>query len=176
MEIIGWWCQELSAAPWSWPSQWVFGNDTMIDTQYQAKKRKGASCACWPQIDTDTINSRLPCVSWTMFTGKHFQRQRLRLHVSRYPDIWISGCQRSGYLGSVYTCRIETFSAFTRLQISGCIIRGILAMCRRNTQMLFLLVKLHAFTLSSNVSFLFIDVCWLNDKVKVLFGKFSYRL
>ena len=42
--------------------------------------------------------------------------------------------------------------------------------------MLFLLVKLHAFTLSSNVSFLFIDVCWLNDKVKVLFGKFSYRL
>ena len=62
---------------------------------------------------------------------------RLRLHVSRYPDIWISGCQRSGYLRSVYTCRIETFSAFTRLQISGCIVRGILALCRRNTQMLF---------------------------------------
>ena len=70
------------------------------------------------------------------------------------------------------------FSAFTRLRISGCIIRGILAVCRRNTQKLFLLVKLHAFTLSSNinVSFLFIDVRWLNDKVKVLFGKFSYRL
>ena len=76
MEVIGWWCQELSAAPWSWPSQWVFGNDTMIDTQYQAKKRKGASCACWPQIDTDTINSRLLCVSWTIFTSKHFQRQK----------------------------------------------------------------------------------------------------
>ena len=50
-------------------------------------------------------------------------------------------------------------------------------MCRRNTQMLFLLVKLHAFTLSSNVSFIFIDVCWLNDKVKVLLGSsvFNYK-
>ena len=62
---------------------------------------------------------------------------RLRLLVSRYPDIWISGCQRSGYLRGVCTCRIETFSAFTRVQTSGCIIRGILAKCRRNTQMLF---------------------------------------
>ena len=79
--------------------------------------------------------------------GRHFpkcpgmhstgQLCRLRLHVSRYPDIWISGCQRSGFLRSVHTCRIEAFSAFTRLQISGCIIRGILALCRRNTQMLF---------------------------------------
>ena len=25
-------------------------------------------------------------------------------------------------------------------------------------------------------SFLFVDVCWLDDKVKVLFGMFSYRL
>ena len=72
-----------------------------------------------------------------IFTGEDYEKLRLRLHVPRYPDIWISGCQRSGYLRSVYTYRIETFSAFTRLQISGCIIRGILAMCRRNTPMLF---------------------------------------
>ena len=40
--------------------------------------------------------------------------------------------------------------------------------------MLFFLVKLHAFKLSSIFSYLFVDVCWLGDKVKVLFGKFSY--
>ena len=80
---------------------------------------------------------------------------RLRLHVSRYPDIWISGSQRSGYLRGVYTYRIETFSAFTRVQISGCNIRGILAMCRRNTQMPFFFVKLHVFKFSSIFSFLF---------------------
>ena len=34
---------------------------------------------------------------------------------TRYPDIWISGSQRSGYLRGVYTYRIETFSAFTRV-------------------------------------------------------------
>ena len=40
----------------------------------------------------------------------------------------------------------------------------------------FFLVKLHAFKLSFIFSFLFVDVCWLDDKVKVLFGKSSYRL
>ena len=48
-------------------------------------------------------------------------------------------------------------------------------MCRRNAQMLFL-VKFHAFTLSFNFSFLFVDVCWLDNKVKVLFDRFSYQL
>ena len=51
-----------------------------------------------------------------------------------FTRIQISGCQRSGYLRSVHTCRIETFSAFTRVQTTRCIIHGILAMCRRNTQ------------------------------------------
>ena len=58
---------------------------------------------------------------------------RLLLHVSRYPDIWIYGCQRSGDLRSIYTCQIETLSAFTRVQTSRCIIRDILALCQRNT-------------------------------------------
>ena len=86
---------------------------------------------------------------------------RLRLHVSRYPNIWIlvTGCQRSGYLRSVYTCRIETFSAFTLVQTSGCIIRGILAMCRRNTQMLFFLVKLQTCCVPSNSLPFFVPFC-----------------
>ena len=81
---------------------------------------------------------------------------RLRLHVSRYPDIWISRSQRSGYLRGVYTYRIETFSAFTRVQISGCIIRGILAMCRRNTQMPFFFRQVACFQILFHFSFLFL--------------------
>ena len=101
---------------------------------------------------------------------------RLRLHVSRYPDIWISGCQRSGYLRGVYTCRIETFSAFTRVQTSGCIIRGILAKCRRNTQMFFFFGQVACLQTLFHFFLSFVDLCWLDDKVKVLFGKSSYRL
>ena len=84
--------------------------------------------------------------------------QQLRLPVSSFPDIGISGCQRSRYLQSVYTYRIQTFSSFTRVQASRRILRGILAMCSRNTQMLFFfffLMKLHAFQLSS----IFLSFC-----------------
>ena len=52
---------------------------------------------------------------------------RLRLHVSRHPDIF----------GAFTRIGSKRFSAFTRLQTSGCIIRGILAVCRTNTQMHF---------------------------------------
>ena len=113
----------------------------------------------WNDLPTNVQSSK------TLSTFK--TKLRLRLHVSRYPDIWISGCQRSGYLGSVYTCRIETFLAFTRLQLSRCFIRGILAMCRRNTQMLFFWSSC---MLSNSLPFFlsFFDVCWLDDKVKIV--------
>ena len=97
--------------------------------------------------------------------------------VYTYPDIRISGYPdvRDPDIFGAFTCRIETFSAFTRVQTSGCIIRGILAMCRRNTQMLFFWSSCMP---SNSLLFLpfFLLICWLDDKVKVLFGMFSYRL
>ena len=59
-----------------------------------------------------------------------------RIQISGYLDIWMSGIRTSSQ--RLHACRIETFSTFTRVQTSGCIIRSILAKCRRNTQMLFL--------------------------------------
>ena len=89
---------------------------------------------------------------------------RLRLHVSRYPDIWISGCQRSGYLRTVYTCRIETFSAFTRVQTSGCIIYAVYSLCVGEIRKCFLFVKLHAFKLSSIFPFFLLKfVGWMTS-------------
>ena len=80
------------------------------------------------------------------------------------------------YLRSVHTCRIETFSAFTRVQKSRCIIRSIFAMCRRNTQNAFCFIRVASLQTIFHFSFLFFDICWLDDKVRVLFGKFSYSL
>ena len=51
-------------------------------------------------------------------------------------------------------------------------IPDILAMCRRNTPMLFF-GQVACLQTLFHFSFLFVDVCWLDDKVKVLFGKFS---
>ena len=94
---------------------------------------------------------------------------------AEFTRIQISGYQRSGYHRSVYTCWIETYSAFTRVQASRCILRGILTVWRRNAQVLSfgqvacLQTLFHFF-------FLFVDLCWLGDMVYFLFGKFSYWL
>ena len=105
---------------------------------------------------------------------------RLRLHVSRYPDVWISGCQRSGYLRSVYmyTCRIETFnkfSAFPRVQTSGCI--AAYSRCVEEIRKCFFFRQVASL---QTLFHFFLSFCWcllaqLDIKVKVLFGKFSYR-
>ena len=50
------------------------------------------------------------------------------------------------------------------------------SLCVGEIRRCFFLVKLHAFKSSSIFFFLFVDVCWLDDKVKILCGKFSYRL
>ena len=75
-------------------------------------------------LDAEGHSSITPLRRDTCRSSKS-QSLRLRSHVSRYPDIWISGSQRSGYLRGVDTYRIETFSAYTRVQTSGSIIRGI---------------------------------------------------
>ena len=96
--------------------------------------------------------------------------------VYTYPDIRMSEIRISS--GRLHVSDRNVFGVYTCPDIRMHYTRPmmILAMCRRNTQMLFFLVKLHAFKLSSISSFLFVDVCWLDDKVNVLFGKFSYRL
>ena len=102
---------------------------------------------------------------------------RLRLHVSRYQDIWISGCQRSGYLRSVYTCRIETFLAFTRVQTSRMHFTAAYSLCVGETRnRLFFWSTCMPSNSLPFFSSLFVDVCWPGEKVKILFGKFSYRL
>ena len=99
----------------------------------------------WEPCDKIQLQLR----SWYKMPSKLL---RLRLHVSRHPEMWIYGCQRSGYL--------RTFSEFTRVQTFGCIVRGILPVCRKNTQM-HCFGKLHAFKLSSIFSlFLLMYVGW----------------
>ena len=55
-------------------------------------------------------------------------------------------------------------------EIRKCIFFGQVACLQ--TLFHFFLAKLHAFKLSSSFFFPFVGVCWLDDKVKVLFGKF----
>ena len=88
------------------------GNDRQTEPEL---KRRGPT-----RVRDRCINASVTCdprQNKSFFTS--FQREKnstmLRLHVSRYPDIWISGSQRSGYLRGVYTYRIETFSALTRV-------------------------------------------------------------
>ena len=100
----------------------------------------------------------------------HNPQFRLRLHVSRYPDVRDS----------------DIFGAFTRVGSKRfrCLhvsrhpdaLYAAYSLCVGEIRKCFFLVKLHAFKVSSIFSFLFVDVCWLDDKGKVLFGLFSYRL
>ena len=88
-----------------------------------------------------------------------------RIQISR----WISGCLRSGYLRSVYTCWIEMLSAFTRVQTrpDALYVYAAYSLCVGEIRKCFFLVKLYAFKLSSIFLFLFVNVCWLDDKCRV---------
>ena len=103
---------------------------------------------------------------------------RLSGCVYTYPDIRISGypdVKDPDFFGAF--TRVE-LKRFRRLHVSRYpdALYAAYSLCVGEIRKCFSLVKLHAFKLSSIFSFLFVDVCWLDDKVKILFGKFSYRL
>ena len=73
--------------------------------------------------------------------------------------------------GCVYTypdIRISGYPDVRDPDISDIILRGRLAVCRRNTQMHFFFGQVACLQTLFHFSFLFVDVSWLDDKVKVL--------
>ena len=98
--------------------------------------------------------------------------------VYTYPDIRISGypdLRDPGIFGA--SIRIGS-KRFRRLHVSRYpnALYAAYSLCVGEIRKcLFFFVKLHVFKFSSIFPFFF-DVCWLDDKVKVLFGMFSNRL
>ena len=98
-----------------------------------------------------------------------------RIQISGYLDIRMSEIRISS--GRLHVSDRNVFGVYTcpDIRIPDALY-AVYSLSVGEIRKCFFLVKLHAFKLSFIFSFLFVDVCWLDDKVKVLFGKSSYRL